>query len=110
MRIYIAGPYSKPDPVTNTALALRVAEQVWRHWDVPYVPHLTMFWHFYREHSYGEWLEYDRVWLRQCEALLRIPGESNGADTEVEWARHWNMPIFEGLTGYFAWKGIVPEP
>lgn len=107
MRIYIAGPYTRPDPPTNVATAIRVAERVWAHGDIPFVPHLTMFWQFYREHSYEEWLEYDLHWLSQCEALLRIPGESAGADRETIYAANLGLLIFDGLTGYFKHKGIV---
>lgn len=107
MRVYIAGPYSS-DPPANTALALRVAELVWMHGDIPYVPHLTMFWEFAHHHPYEDWLEYDMEWLRQCEALLRIPGESQGADLEVAAARQLGLQIFDGLTGYFEDMGIVP--
>lgn len=103
MRIYIAGPYSKGDVVQNVAMALRVAERVWCMGDIPYVPHLTMFWHFAHPHAYEEWLAYDMEWLKQCQAVIRIEGESSGADREVMAALAMGMPVMTVST-YFAGK------
>lgn len=100
MKVYIAGPYTKPDPVENAAIALRVAEHVLLRGDVPFVPHLTLFWHFAHQHPYKDWLAYDMEWLHACDGLLRIPGESSGADKEVAEAERLGMRIWFGLTAY----------
>ena len=36
--------------------------------------------------EYETWMEYDLAWLGACEALLRLPGHSPGADREVRYA------------------------
>lgn len=98
MKIYIAGPYSHPDPVINTRNAIRAAEVVIEKGHIPYIPHLTMLWHFVSPHPINFWYEYDQVWLRFCNALLRLPGESKGADDEVAIAINFGLPIYHNFT------------
>jgi hypothetical protein len=40
-------------------------------------------------------LEYDRTIIKHwAEGVLRLPGESNGADSEVELAKELGLPVF----------------
>jgi hypothetical protein len=105
LRVYIAGPYSKGDVAQNVATALRVAEHVWLRGDVPFVPHLTHFWHFLHPHPWKSWLDLDLEWLHQCEGFLRIPGESAGADIEEREAQRLGLRIWHGLTEYVEVRG-----
>lgn len=92
--VYIAGPLSKPNPADNTRKAVLVADDLLRMGYTPYVPHLTMFWEAitgYRE--WEDWLDYDENWLRKCDVLLRLPGESPGADRECQYAWRYNIPV-----------------
>lgn len=36
--------------------------------------------------------------LRHCDAVLRLPGASNGADKDVEIARERNLPVYFDLS------------
>jgi uncharacterized protein DUF4406 len=94
MKVYVAGPYSKGDTILNIGNAIRVAEQLSEAGYVPFIPHLTGFWHLVSPHPYEFWMKYDAEWLMDCDAVLRFPGESLGADREVEMARSANIPIF----------------
>lgn len=103
--IYIAGPYTKGDVAMNVKEAINVADHVLRFNMIPYIPHLTHFWHLTSPKRYEEWLEYDNVFLLKCDAVLRIPGESNGADKEVALATGNKIPVFytfNELVRYFA--------
>ena len=47
---------------------------------------------------------YDRIFypgaerlLSMCDAVLRLPGDSNGADNDVRMAREWGLPIYYRL-------------
>lgn len=53
--IYIAGPYTCPDPVLNTRKAVAVAESVLALGGAPVVPHLTMLWHLISPKPVEEW-------------------------------------------------------
>lgn len=94
MRIYIAAPYTKGDVAQNVRGAIEVADKLLERGHYPYVPHLTHFWHFISPKSWGLWLDIDRIWIAQCEALLRLPGESVGADNEVAYAKAIGIPIY----------------
>lgn len=93
--IYVAGPYSGGDPVINTRKAIDAGEQLMTLGYVPFIPHLTHLWHLINPHDIDFWYEYDNEWIRKCDALLRLPGESKGADMEVALAFKLGLIVFE---------------
>ena len=86
MRVFISGPYTKDDPVVNTRNAILAGEEVSRRGHIPWIPHLNIQLHMVCPHEPDFWYEYDLRWLDVCDVLLRLPGESWGADKEVEYA------------------------
>ena len=92
--IYVAGPYTNGDPVLNVRKAIEAAEQLRELGYVPFIPHLTHLWHLISPHEYEYWIEYDKEWLEKCDALLRLPGISKGADDEVMRMFYLNKPVF----------------
>lgn len=92
--IYVAGPISKGNQFSNTAAAMEVAHQLLDNGFRPFIPHLFCFMDIVKERSYDEWLQLDLDWLLKCDALLRLQGISPGADKEVEFARHHNIPVY----------------
>ena len=46
---------------------------------------------------YEFWLELDNEFLPFCSGLLRLPGESSGADKEVQLARTLRIPVFTSI-------------
>jgi hypothetical protein len=97
IRVYVAGPYTKPDPVINTKAAVEAGDHLLRLGYVPFIPHLTLMWHMLRPHEYQDWLDYDNEWVKLCNAVLRLPGESSGADGEEELARALEIPVFYSI-------------
>jgi len=49
------------------------------------------------QRPYEFWLELDNQFIPCCEAVLRLPGESNGADKEVALAKKLGIPVFESI-------------
>jgi hypothetical protein len=103
VRVYVAGPYRKPDPCVNTRAAVDAADYLLSLRGLPftfcpYVPHLTHLWHTMSPKPDRFWLDYDIVWLRHCDAVLRLPGESSGADAEIVVARNMSIPVFGDAT------------
>ena len=96
-RIYIAGPYTHGDVAVNVRNALDVASRLLDDGFAPYVPHLTHFLHMVHPHSYEEWLALDLAWLTVCDGLVRLDGESPGADREVAEAHRLGIPVFLGV-------------
>ena len=103
MRIYIAGPYTHPDPVENTHKAIKVADVLVSLGHNPYIPHLTLMWHLVSPKPVEFWYAYDMAWLKLCEGLLRLPGESSGADKEVAWAEANGIPVYYNIAA-------IPSP
>jgi hypothetical protein len=96
-KVYVAGPYTRPDPCLNTNRAVHIAEELVAAGYVPFIPHLTHFWHTMVPHTYQFWLDYDMHWLQSCDAVLRFPGESSGADKEVVEADWLGIPVFHSI-------------
>ncbi len=103
-RVYVAGPYTKGDVAENVYKAFKAANDLADLGFAPFVPHFTHFWHLMFQRPYEFWLELDHQFLPLCQAVLRLPGESNGADKEVALAESLSIPIFydmQSLDAYF---------
>lgn len=92
--LYVAGPYTRPDPVENTHKAVKVATALYEltEW-VPLVPHITLLWHAITPRPVEFWYELDLHHMAHCDAVVRMPGASSGADREMEYAAEIGMEI-----------------
>jgi hypothetical protein len=81
----------------NMRIAYEAAHQLMSmgHW--PFVPHL--FWHLelWFPRRVEAWLDLDKAWLERCDAILRLPGESVGADLEMGWAKDHGLLVFDSI-------------
>ena len=87
IHVYVAGPFNGGDVAQNITRAIEQADRLWRKGYMPYVPHLTFFWHMICPHDHEEWIDLDRAWLAKCDVMLRMPGRSVGADKDEEIAK-----------------------
>jgi len=95
VRVYVAGPLTAGKTLKNIPNAIKVGNDLLERGFVPFIPHLNVFWEFiYPHHPDSVWLAYDKQWLGVCHALLRLPGESPGADGEVDFAAERDIPVF----------------
>lgn len=94
MRIFISAPYSKGDVAQNVHNAIHAADYVSRLGHFPYNPLMTHFWHMLIPHEYEFWMAQDEEWLKFCDAILRLPGESAGADREVQIASDLGLVVY----------------
>ena len=102
MRVYIAGPYTNGDVALNVRAAIEAADALIVAGHAPFVPHLSHFQHMMRPQPYETWLRLDMEWLPQCEALIRLPGDSSGADAEVDEAQARGMPVYRSVADFWA--------
>ena len=103
-KVYIAGPYSLGDVGCNIKKVLSVADKLIERGYMPYIPHLAHFWHICSPKSYDFWLSLGITYMLCCDAVLRISGESFGAEKEILYAKKYNIPVFysiEKLGEYF---------
>lgn len=108
----MAGPITLGDQESNVERAMAVADKLVQAGFAPLVPHLTWFWQERQIEPYAHelWLDIDRPWVLASDALLRIPGESKGADIEVAWATEAGIPVFnraDDLIAAFASTRII---
>jgi hypothetical protein len=104
MTVYVAGPYTIPDPCENTHRAVKAADELLARGYTPYIPHLNLTWQLISPKPYAFWLEYDLIWLARCDAVLRLPGASHGADKEVEYADAIGIPVFSSIIDLVNWS------
>jgi hypothetical protein len=93
-KVYIAGPYTKGDVAINVRKAITAGEVLAQEGFIPFVPHLTHFWHLIHPHDVEYWYQYDMHWLECCDCLLRLDGDSKGADEEMRRMASLGKPIF----------------
>jgi len=96
-KIYVAGPYTNGDVAINVHNAIKAANELADRGFAPFVPHFTHFWHMIFERPYEFWLDLDNQFLPCCDAILRLPGYSSGADKEVEFAESIGKKVFNSL-------------
>ena len=119
-RIYIAGPISKGNLADNVNQATRAFIQLAK---LGFAPHCPM-WSVYAkeckegmffedespeychavgsvsgndEMTHDDWMGIDLPWVAVSDAVLRLPGESKGADMEVAFARERGIPVFHSI-------------
>lgn len=102
--IFISGPYSKGDVLQNVHNAIYIADQLLRAGFVPYCPHLSHYWHQLYPHTWEEWLSLDRQILFECEAVLLLPGDSEGSEIEVQFAKEYGIPVFNSIDDLIQWR------
>jgi len=110
-KVYIAGPISKGDLATNINRATTAFVALAKAGYAPLCPQ----WSVYTNRattaedgtvhcqasvfgndglSHADWLAVDLPWVCAADALLRLEGESVGADVEVRCALDHNVPVF----------------
>lgn len=104
MRVYVAGPlYSSGNSAVNVRRAVECADALMDAGHHPYVPHLSHLADMICSRREEDWLELDREWLLQCGAVVRLPGESRGADLEEHWATLADIPVFLTVDDFLDW-------
>lgn len=105
--VYIASPYTLGDKEKNVIESLQVADSLLDAGYSPYAPLLTHYQAQNFPRPENDWLAHDIKWLKRCDCLLRLPGESKGADAEVAFAKENNIPVYYSL---FELLGHDPYP
>ena len=103
LKVYIASPYTKGDVAVNVKRQIDVAAELIKIGMAPYVPVLSHFIHMAHPQPYQTWTELDNEWVEASDWVLRLPGESAGADAEVRLAEHLGIPVahdIRELPGY----------
>ena len=104
LKVYIASPYTIGDTAVNVRRQIDAANELMDMGLLPFAPLMSHFHHLIHPRSYESWLEWDFGWLESCDIVLRLDGESKGADMEVERAKELGIPVFYTLRELLAEK------
>lgn len=102
-RIYIAGPISKGILADNIRQGTDAAISLMRAGYAPFCPMLTCYMAGSTPAAmphgtvHADWMGADLPWVAISHAILRLPGESVGADMETALAESLNIPVFHSL-------------
>ena len=95
--IFIASPYTLGDVGINVKKSMEVADKLLTMGYTPFVPLLFHFQHISYPRPYEDWIKLDLDWLSKCDIVLRLPGESSGADGEVAKAKELGIPVYYSI-------------
>jgi hypothetical protein len=95
--VYVAAPMTRGVIAHNVHHAINVGAELLAAGYAPFVPHLSQLWDMVRPTAYEDWLDYDFAWIDVCHAVLRLPGDSPGADREVAHAASKGVPVFYSI-------------
>lgn len=120
--VYVAGAISKGDLTANISLAHEYSMALFRAGVPCVVPHDSCFWagriewmappgtsqgfipdSLPKGTTYDDWLAMSLVVVSRCDALLRIPGYSPGANMEVAEANRLGKPVFYSVADVITW-------
>ena len=106
LKVYISGPITKGSRNANFFQACEAEYQLMLAGFAPLNPArsiiLPFAWQDDMPHEL--WLECDLPWVAASDAVLRLPGESTGADEECRYAVQHNIPTFVSIKFLEHWR------
>lgn len=108
--IYVAGPMMLGSMAHNIAQAMAAGAKLIEAGFTPILPQLSFFMSIQYEQTWETWLDVDKPLVLKSSAVLRLPGESRGADLEVKWADEAGIPVFYDIAELVAHSPGQPPP
>lgn len=97
-KVYIASPYTLGDVAKNVKAQIDTANDLYELGFNVFTPIVAAhFQHMVHPRNWDFWLELDYEWIDVCDCLLRLDGESAGADLEVEYAKRKDKKVFYNI-------------
>lgn len=106
IKVYIASPYTIGDVAVNVKRQLDFADQLMNLEFAPFAPLYSHFQHMAHPRVYTDWIKVDLEWVAVCDCVLRLDGESKGADGEVEYALSLGKPVFYTIQELCDYYGV----
>lgn len=102
--VFISSPYTEGNVATNVGIQIDVFNDLMNNDFTPFAPLLAHFIQLVHPHEYNEWINLCYRWIDKSDCILRIKGESKGADKEVLYAESKFKRIFydiDDLINYY---------
>ena len=75
-----------------------------KHGMAPLIPQLTAGHQCLMAVPWPCWIEAGCAWISIADAVLRLPGESQGTEAEVAFAEQRGVPVFTTLGDLIEWR------
>lgn len=92
-RVFISSPYTLGDTCDNVRRQHDAMAALLMLGHLPFAPLLSHYQQIIHPMGWEEWIRWDLEWLAQCQVVLRLPGQSKGADIECVRARELLIPV-----------------
>lgn len=96
-KVYIASPYTIGNMAANVRKQIDCANELINLGYAPFAPLLSHFHDIIHPQLYDTWVKLDLEWVGVCDCLLRLDGESKGADGEVKRAIYLGKPVYYSI-------------
>lgn len=93
-KIYLSGPITKGDREANFTQACDMQRLLMARGMAVLNPMLSMKMPGAWDIDHVAWIDNDLPWVSAADAVLRLPGESTGADVETAHAMAHGVPVF----------------
>ncbi len=103
-KVFIASPYTLGNKEENVRYAISVARDLRKLGFMTFEPLLYHYVNKQYPESYEHWMGVDSDWLKECDCVLRLPGQSAGADREILTAQRLSIPTFTTIDDLITWK------
>jgi hypothetical protein len=104
--VYIAGPISKGGTLLNVHRACGVWAYLQKCGIVATCPHWSALQDMICPLPWDEWIAYDMHLIPLHKCVLRLPGESAGADRETAEAARLGIPVFHSVVEVRQFLGV----
>ena len=105
-RLYLSGPITHGCRTTNFATGCTAHEELLKRHFAVYNPMLSMMHPNAWQISHDTWLQSDLAWVEVADVVLRLPGESEGADRECSYAATLDIPVVYSWAEALRWKEL----
>lgn len=100
IKVFISSPYRKGGVEKNVQEHLNTFDTLLNYGFAPFAP---LLFHFAKPRRNEDWLDLTREYVTACDVLIRLPGESEGADAEVEYAKSLGIPVVNSVRELVEW-------
>ena len=105
IKVFISSPYTIGDTAFNVRRQMDATDELIERGYAPFTPLYYHFQHIVHPRHYDDWIKIDLEWLRSCDCVLRLPGESKGADIECAEADRLGLTVFNSVADIVSYYG-----
>jgi hypothetical protein len=98
VKVFVSSPYTIGDVAVNVKAQIDCADKLMNLGFAPFAPLYSHFQHMVHPRPYMDWIKIDLEWVKVCDCVLRLQGESKGADMETEYALSIGKKVFTSIS------------